>query len=212
MATYATLKKVTAYLMGKTDNATSSGNEIREYMINVARSEIANAYPFAWLRKIATVTITANAGDVPTDWNPLFPFAKVQDNNGNRYRQIPPKDAVLYSSTKEYVYWITYTTKYVINTIAAPTSLSVTYNYVPTDLAQDADVDLCPDMSAISYRAAAKTWLAKERNDDFHDKFMILAEQRLQKLIELESAFTDDKDTLSSIPAPQPIPVETKKK
>jgi hypothetical protein len=195
MATYAQLKQDTANYTAKNDYGTSSGNEIREHMINVAIRAIYNAHKWkmTWATSSEDLTMSSGAADLDSSYNPLFGLSRCTDENNNDYTEINPADQGDYTNTDDYVYWIDYNTStecYRVNTPSTATTLSVIYNIVSTDLSDDADVCLIPDREAIAYYAAAKTWLAKERDEKNHDRYMTLYKEKLEELIEIDNKYT----------------------
>jgi hypothetical protein len=196
MAIYSTLKKYTAYLMGETDYATSTGNEIRNESINMARSELYNEYPFIWTRSAETLTLSSGVSDLNSAYNPIFGLERVEDSDGNKYKRIHPSEQSNYDGDTDYYYWIDYntsTSKYRFNTGSSATTIYVVYHILPTDLSDDGDKDLCPDPMAIAYLSAAKTWLATEVDETNHDRMMAKYQERKQKLISQDKKYEDRK-------------------
>lgn len=192
MANFQELKQITVAYRNKTDYGNS--DSVRDKMINLARKEVYNSYPFSWARASATLSLSSNQAALPTDYNPLFGIHYAKDENDNVYTQIDPKLQDQYDDTDDYVFWVDYDStagNYVFHTPTSATTMEIIYYILPADLSDDADEDVCPDPEVIGLLAAAKLWLAKERDETNHDRYMALYRQRLTKLITNDKKWTE---------------------
>jgi len=196
MATFQELKKITVGYRNKTDY--TSVDVVRDEMVNLARKEIYNTYPFRWSRASTTLSLSSNKADLPSDYNPIFGIHYAKDENDNVYTQIDPNQQHDYTDTDDYVFWIDYDSssgKYVFHTPSSATSMDIIYSVLPADLSDDSDEDLCPDPEAIGLLAAAKLWMAKERDETNHDRYMALAQKRINQLVANDRKWAERKRT-----------------
>jgi len=186
VATFLQEKNGVSGILGRTDGATP--NVIRDNAINdVRQNEIANAYPFSWLRKKTTV-ITGATGlaDLPADFNinhKIYDIRIANSGNDDIFSEI---DSIGFDSLTSNVYFIDYntTTKvWQINTHNNSITITIVYYHIPATLTADADVDIIPDQDVIAMLAGARYWLSSERDETNHDRFKALGERKLQLLI-----------------------------
>lgn len=191
MATYLQIKNATANTLGKSDGGTA--NTIRDNHINdVIRYEIADAYPFTWLRKTnSSISIDSSGqADLPSDFNPtheLYDMRKVFTGSGgdNIFTAVPKESFDRYGggTFRYYIDYNTSTNLYRLNTTETSITVSITYYHRPAAMTADADVSVIPDQDLIAFLAAARYWLSSERDETNHDRFKALGNQRLQQLI-----------------------------
>lgn len=185
--TFLDLKNRVANCLGKTDGSTA--NIIRDNAINnVRRGEIANAYPFSWLRKAATLTTDANGqDDLPADFNPTHKIYDLRE-------VITGQDIIYYehnrttwdTPTCEYFYidFNTSTNLWRINTSTVSKTLQIIYYAIPATLSGDSDVDIIPDPDCVAFLASSRYWLSSERDETNHDRFRALGQQQLRTMIQ----------------------------
>lgn len=191
--TYLQIKNRVANRSGRTDGGTA--NTIRDNAINnVIRDTIANAHPFSWLRRSTTVATDASGqGDLPANFNPnhkLQPgFVYISASgvgNDTPLTEVPRENFDLYNSAQNYKFYIDYNTstnRYRLNTSEPSTTVTVVYYHIPTDLSSDSDTCVVPDPDAVVYLASAYYWLAKERDEQNHDRDQALGQQALTRMI-----------------------------
>ena len=190
MPTYLELKNATANQLGKSDGG--SANTIRDNHINdVIRNEIADSYPFSWLRKSGSLSLDSSGqADLAADYNPVHPvydLRKTVSGTGNDdiFTEVTREGFDKYSAGdyKFYVDYNTSTNRYRVNTTEVSLTATVTYYHKPTALSADADVCIVPDQDVVAYLSAARYWLSSERDEANHDRFKSLGNTRLQQLI-----------------------------
>jgi hypothetical protein len=206
MPTYLDEKNATSNVLGRTDGGTS--NLLRDNAINnVRQNEIANAYPFSWLRKTVTLTTDTDGQiDLPSDYNIShrpYDIRIVNSSTGddNVFTQIDP---LVYDSllAQNYVYFIdrnTSTNLWQLNTHNPSTALKVIYYHTPVTLSADADIDIIPDLDVIAHLAAARYWLSSERDETNYERFKNLGEQKLQYMVKLDKRSNPLRPTRSSL-------------
>lgn len=191
MPTFLQLKNATANQLGKSDGGTA--NTIRDNHINdVIRNEIADVFPFSWLRKTNSSISLDSSGqsDLPSDYNPnhkLYDLRKVVSGSGGdtQFTEVNRELFDRYGSGtyKYYIDYNTGTNLYRLNTTQVSITAQVTYYHRPAAMTADADVCVVPDQDVIAYLAAARYWLSSERDETNHDRFKALGNQRLQQLV-----------------------------
>ncbi len=185
MPTFLAERTSVSNTLGRTDGATA--NTIRDNAINEVRQfDIANAYPFSWLEKTASLTTdTDGQDDLPADFNVSHRPKLIIDENNSVYRQVD-KEAFHKYGAGDHVYFIDYnsdTDLWQINTTEASADMTMTYYFIPATLEENTDVDQIPDLIVIKYLACARLWLGAERDETNYDRFSALGQQRLQMLI-----------------------------
>ncbi len=190
MPTYLQEKNATANILSKTDG--TSTVVIRDDAINnVRQNEIANAYPFSWLRKSDTLTTDSSGqADFDADFNPNHPCKDVRIVNsgqGDDYIfsvcQLEEFDHFNASQHRYFIDYNTTTYRWRLNTHNKSESIRVIYYQIPATLTSDTDIDIITDLDVVAYFAASRYWLSSERDETNHDRFRALGEQRIQLLI-----------------------------
>jgi len=104
MSTLLDLKTIVATQLGA-DNASTSVSK-RDKIINIARREYYSLRAWTFLRKSAAVTITAQVGSLPTDYNDKFePLAVYTYSGTTKYAyQLVDWDDLPYYPTSEYAF------------------------------------------------------------------------------------------------------------
>lgn len=190
MPTFLQEKNAVANILGKTDGTTPV--VIRDNAINdVRQNEIANYYPFSWLRGSNTVTTDASGqADLPTDFNPTHKPKDVRiestgQGGDNVFTQCNIEEFDLLNAD-QFRYFIDYnsdTNLWRINTHNPSESIRIVYYKIPSTLVNDTDIDMIPDLKVIAYLAASTYWLSSERDETNSDRFRALGEARLQNLV-----------------------------
>lgn len=190
MPTFLQLKNATANQLGKTDGGTT--NTIRDNHINdVIRNEIADAYPFSWLRKTNSAISLNSSGqsDLPSDYNPNHPLTlrKVVTGTSNDtlFTEVPRDvfDTYGAGSFRYYIDYNTSTDLYRLNTTEASITAQIVYWFKPAAMTADADICIIPDQDLVAFLAAARYWLSFWEDETNHDRFKALGNQRLQQLV-----------------------------
>lgn len=183
MFTYLQEKNATANILSRTDGAIS--NTIRDNAINFSRqNEIANAYPFSWLRKSATVAVSGGVGDLPEDFNIAHSPLYVRDSNEQELQRVG-QQSYGYVTYGYFIDWNSTSSRWQLN-CQEDGNYTVVYYHVPATLSNDATVDVIPDLKVIAYFAAATYWLSSERDETNADRFSLKAEKRLKDLINID--------------------------
>ena len=183
MHTYLNLKDSVSNVLGRTDGSTAV--VIRDNSINFVRqNEIANYYPFSFLEKQTTLTVTSEAADLPADFNINHDPKDVRVVGVGKFNKIEVEDSENYGSGDR-VYWIDWnssTERWRMNTLY-DCSLRVIYYQVPATLTADATYDIIPDLDVVTFLAASRYWLSSERDEDNHDRFKLLGQKALDRLV-----------------------------
>ena len=184
MYTYLQEKNATANVLGRTDGATA--NTIRDNAINdVRQNEIANAYPFSWLRKTTSITIISGIGDLPEDFNIAHTPKIVKDHSSQQIFSQVNVEAFDRASYGYFIDWNTSTNRWQLN-CTQDGIFDIVYYCVPPTLTTDSTVDIIPDLKLIAYFAASTYWLSSERDETNSDRFAAKAEKRLKTLINID--------------------------
>jgi len=199
MATYVTIKKRTAYLMGESDYTTAGDDKtIRENHINHAVQDIVNAYRFSWNLKTEDLTLSSGTSNLAEDYNPkwhLIDARIVNSGSGDDdiFSEVSIADRDNHDTDdSDYVYWITYNTtseRYIFNSNKSSGTVTIYYYFFPADLSANDDVCVIPDAEAVAYLAAAKMWLGDERNDKLQKNFEQEAALRIQQMYKTDQSF-----------------------
>ena len=183
MHTYLNLKDSVSNVLGRTDGSTAVA--IRDNSINFVRqNEIANHYPFSFLEKQTTLTVTSEVADLPADFNINHDPKDVREVGVGEFNKIEVEDSEKYGSGDR-VYWIDWnssTERWRMNTLY-DCSLRVIYYQVPATLTADATYDIIPDLDVVTFLAASRYWLSSERDEDNHDRFKLLGQKALDRLV-----------------------------
>lgn len=190
MSTFLQLKNQTANALGKDDGGTA--NTIRDNHINdVIRNEIADAYPFSWLRKTNSAISLNSSGqaDLPSDYNPNHKLLLRKVYAGAGGDQVfTAVDAEYFDNffAGSYRYFIDYNTStdlYRLNTTETSVTVEIIYYHKPAIMTDDTDICVVPDADLVAYLAAARYWLSYLGDETNHDRFKALGNQRLQQLV-----------------------------
>ena len=184
--TFTTLQQRYLDLIGDSDGTIDAfGNS----NINSAIQDILNKYQFSWNVKTDDITLAAGVATLPSDFNPLWNISDARivassDNDDNIFTQIRPEDRDSYTSD-DYVFWITYDTAtdtYIFNSKTLTGTVTIYYNFSPSDLSSGTDVCIIPDVEATSYLAASKNWVGAERDTDLKKDYEDEADKFIQAM------------------------------
>lgn len=174
MPTLLDIKTFVANQLGSTD---TSANIKRDSLINQARRQYYNEYKWSFCFKTTSVSLTAQVGDLPTDFNLKYnPIAvyTYTENVKYDYGEVSWDDIDGFTQDS-YVYAINPSTKVIKINQTAVSSVTLDYIAIPADAATDSSEDsveeLAPDITAIAYRAIALWWLSSERSTANFDRF-----------------------------------------
>lgn len=203
MPTFLQEKNATANILSRTDGGTA--NTIRDNAINsVRQNEIANAYPFSFMRTSTSVTTSSGVIDLPANYNIThapYDVRVVNSGQGDDYiYKVVNRE--LYDSFGSldrvcFIDWNSSTSRWRLNATKDET-IRVIYNATPAELTADADVDNIPDLDCIAFLAAARFWLSSERDETNHDRFKQLGLKRLQQMIIMDKRSNPPRLTRSS--------------
>ena len=170
-----------------------TGNELRNELILSSRREIFDRYNFSWLLKPTTLTLSSNLASLPSDYNPIHLLRDVRvvnasSNDDYVYQQVRPEDRDSFTtgSSSDFTFYIEREPTsgcYQMIANQLDTTVDIKYYHQPTDLSADTDIETIPNYEAVSYKAAAKLWLAKERDETNHDRFDAIGERKIQEMI-----------------------------
>jgi len=151
--------------------------------INSAIRDILNKYQFSWNITSDDITLSSGVADLPTNYNPAWNIvdARIGDNV---FGQIPLCDIGRYSSD-DYVFWVTYdatTNVYKFNSKIQSGTVTIFYNFIPSDLSLTTDVCFIPDKEAVSYLSASKNWIGAERDNDLRTVYQAEADKLITAL------------------------------
>lgn len=173
---FLTLKAMVANRRNKTDHATA--DTIRDNAIIDACRQIYQEADWSWLKKRATLTVTAGVSNLPSDYVASYGLkawsAVSGTANDHIYQLINVADLDLYT-TADYVYWITYDASaklFVFNSNQTSDTVLIIYRFQPAALSATSDVTPIPDPWAIVWLATALWWSATEHDTDlFNNPF-----------------------------------------
>jgi hypothetical protein len=187
-ATYLELKTGTANIFGRADGATA--DTVRDDNINSAiRFDIANVYPFSWLRKSTTLNLdTSGQADLPADYNYTHNLFDAYDSNITHYYEVNQNTYQEVSTPvpKLYIDYNSSTNRWRVNASTVSKTITVIYYYIPATLSADADVCPVPDPMAVIYLAAAHVWIGFYFDETNHDRFQQLGERRVKQMINMD--------------------------
>jgi hypothetical protein len=178
-------------MMGKSQYG-DTGNDIRNEMILSARREIFDRHNFSWLLKSATLNMASSLASLPNDYNPIHQLKDVRkvnssSNDDNIFHQVNPEEMDKYASgsSTDFIFWVERdaTGNFQIKSNRVNDTLSVTYYQKPADFTADSDIETIPDYEAVAYKAAAKLWLAKQRDETNHDRYDAIGERKIKQMI-----------------------------
>ena len=189
MATFPTYADVSQRVMDLIGQPSGTINAFNIRNINNAVRDILNKYPFSWNLKTADLTVTSGTADLPADWNPKWGIigARITGTaqlDDKQFTQISIYDRDNYSAD-EYVYWLTVdvaNNKTIFNTISDDCTVTIYYNFIPSDMSAAADVCVVPDIEAVSYLAASKNWVGSERDVELKREYEQMAKQYIDAL------------------------------
>lgn len=190
-ATYLQLKNLVANVSGRTNGGTPI--PLRDNAINyVYQYEITNAYPFSWTKRTVQLTTDSNGEvDLPANYNPVHKIPDIRHTEPEKYddvifREVNEElfDSMYQGQAAYYISYNTSTDRYRLVTTEPDYAINVTYHFVPPELVGDGDICIVPDPDVVGYLAAARYWLASERDEANHDRFKALGQQRLGLLIQ----------------------------
>lgn len=178
MATLSTLQQRYLDLIGDSDGTIDSFGTRN---INAAINDIINRFQFYWNIADTTITTSNGVANLPTDYNPIWGIFDARSDV--IYTQISLTERDNYSEG-DAVYWITYDTAnnvYVFNSLKDET-ITIAYNFIPTDLTNASDVCVVPDIEAVSYLAASKNWIGAERDTELKREYEQEADKYIQAM------------------------------
>lgn len=189
MATFPTYADVSQRVMDLIGQPSGTINAFNIRNINNAVRDILNKYPFSWNLKTADLAVTSGTADLPADWNPKWGIidARITGTaqlDDKQFTQISIYDRDNYSAD-EYVYWLTVdvaNNKTIFNTISDDCTVTIYYNFIPSDMSAAADVCVVPDIEAVSYLAASKNWVGSERDVELKREYEQMAKQYIDAL------------------------------
>ena len=167
MSTLLDLKTIVATQLGA-DNASTSVSK-RDKIINIARREYYSLRAWTFLRKSAAVTITAQVGSLPTDYNDKFePLAVYTYSGTTKYAyQLVDWDDLPYYPTSEYAFAVDKFNNQIKINQTTVGAVTLDYTYLPADhpidVTEDSVSEPAPDITPIGLLAIAKWWLSSER-------------------------------------------------
>jgi hypothetical protein len=151
--------------------------------INRAIEDVLNKYPFSWNVKTADLTLVAGVADMPTDYNPRWELTDAREGD-NVFTNVPIYNKESYGSD-DYIYWITSDVsgdKYIFNSKTLTGTVTIYYNFIPTELSATTDKCPVPDKEAVSYLAASKNWVGAERDEELQKNYMDMADRYITAL------------------------------
>ncbi len=161
------LKDLVANALGA--NTGSTPTTIRDNCINQARRVFYSERQWSFLFKTASVSLTTQVGNLPTDYNKKFQPLGVYYYIGSvkyEYHQVSWQDVAMYDQS-QYAYAIDLDAGTIYVNTTSPASVTLDYTYLPTDKVmdgtQDSNSEPAPDINPIGQLAIAKWWLASER-------------------------------------------------
>lgn len=168
MFTFATIRQRYLDLIGDPNGTI---DDFGDRNINVAIQDILNKYRFSWDKVTTDLTLVAGVSNLPTDYCPKWHLSDARivaslDNNDNVFTEIAEWDRDKYT-TDSHVYWLTYdqsTHRHVFNSLTQTGTVTIYYQSSPADLSGVGDYCIIPDLEALSYLAASKSWIGNERD------------------------------------------------
>lgn len=163
-----TLKTFVANQLGADNGATSVA--IRDQLINRARRKFYSErrWSFLWVPNTA-VTITAQLGTLPTDFNYEWGLECVYTYTSNQkfeYMEVEYNEVQGFT-TDSYVYAIDKVNGKIFINQTNVATVQIDYYKLPADAATNGTADglaeAAPDVTPIAYLAIAYWWLGKER-------------------------------------------------
>jgi len=196
--TFENICKRTQYLRGESDYSTAGTDlTIVKDHINYTVQDILNIWPFTWDLTTANLTLAAGVATMPLNYNPKWHIKDARivasdDSDDTIFSEIRIEDRDEFTAD-EYRYWITYDTAtetYIFNSKTLTGTVTIYYNFIPTDMSATTDVCVVPDGEAVAYIAAAKMWVGDERNEKLKDDYEAEGLKRIQTLKEADFNFT----------------------
>lgn len=177
--TYTILREMVANRRNKTYASLSSENAVilNNAIIDACR-QIYQEASFSWLKKRATLTVTAGVANLPSDYNVSYGLkawsAVTGIANDKPYQLVVVEDLDLYT-TADRVYWVNYDASaklFVFNSNQTSDTVTIVYRFQPAALSATTDVTPIPDPWAIVWLATALWWSATEHDTDlFNNPF-----------------------------------------
>ena len=156
--------------------------------INLAVTDVLNRFQFSWNITNTTISLSGGSANMPSDYNPRWDIdARIVGsltNDDNIFTKIRIEDRDKYSSD-DYVYWITFdpiNNVYVFNSKTQTGTVTVYYNFTPTDMSSGTDVCVVPSVEAVAYQAASKYWIPGERKVALKQEYEQEATKYIQDL------------------------------
>jgi hypothetical protein len=169
VSTLLDIKNMVADQTGAGNGSTSVPK--RDRIINSARRDFYSAHQWSFLKKSTTISITAQLGTLPTDFNAKFSPIAVYTYTGATkylYDKVAWDDVNMYPQDA-YVYSVDAGNGQIKINQTAVSSITFDYTHLPADKAidtsDDTDTEIAPDISPIAKLAGSMWWLSSERDD-----------------------------------------------
>jgi hypothetical protein len=161
------------YLIGNTD---TTADALGVSHIQATAQDILNTFPFSWNRTTENITLAAGRAEMPADWNPIWGVEDARvvnagNNNDDLYGGVTMTDR---DADSNFYYWVTYDTsaqKYYFNTKTQTGTIALTYFFQHPTLSATTIKCIIPDTECVAYGAAAKNWVADERNQSLKNDY-----------------------------------------
>jgi len=166
----------------------------RDRAINRARRKYYSEKRWSYLKKTASITITAQLGSVPSDFNKKFDPIAVYTYSGNmkyEYKKVDWDDLLEYG-TLDYCYAINKVNGQIKISQTTVTPVSMDYTYLPADAAistaDDNTTEPAPDITAIVLLSIGIWWLSSERATGKYQLFYDQYKDQLTQDIRIDGA------------------------
>lgn len=168
-ATFGSIQQRFNDLIGETSSATATTAGQRH--INATVNDIIGQYSFSWNTKTSSLTLVAGVATLPTDFYAGWGIDDARIVNSSTgddeiFAYVPTVDRDSYDSDTP-IYWITYDTttfEYIFHSNRQTGTVEIIYHFIPADMSAVGDHCIIPDGELVAYGAAAKNWVADERN------------------------------------------------
>jgi len=201
MATFTEIQNRFLYLV---DESTIS--DIHKSHINASVQDIINAYPFSWNIASDTVTLASNVGNLPTDFNPKWGILDARiENTGNVTDVIFTRKPISYRDSygsSDAKYWITYdttTSRYIFNSPYDDSTVTVYYQFFPSDMSSGTDVCVVPDAELVALLTASKHFMGEDQDKELVELYEKRAQERLKALYTQDLNFSEVDEEYSPI-------------
>jgi hypothetical protein len=189
MATFPTFTTISQRVQDLIGQPNGTISDFNTRNINNAVNDILNRYPFSWNLKTTDLTLASGTADMPSDWNPKWGIndARIEvygEGGDSQFTEISIHNRDSYGSD-DYVYWLTVdvtNNKTIFNTHTQSGTVTIYYNFVPTDMSTGTDVCVVPDTEAVAYLAASKNWIGAERDTELKREYEQMAKQYIDAL------------------------------